>query len=699
MTDASLTPFFNPQGVAIIGVSRDPTKLGYSMARNLLQSGYPGAVHFVNPKGDHLLGKEIYPSIRVVPDPVDLAVMLVPPPFVPDTLKECGERGIRAVIVATGGFRETGTEGAALEAKCLEIVRSYGMRMVGPNCVGILNTHLPLDTTFLQPPLPPAGEIAFISHSGAICAAVIDWIRHQGFGFSHVISLGNQADINEVDMLAPMAADKHTRVITMYMEGVSNGRRFIEEARQVTKNKPILALKVGRFEAGRKAAASHTGALAGQEAAFEAAFRKAGVIRANQTEEMFQWARALAWCPLPLGRRVGVLTNAGGPGVTAADALEQNGLKLAQFAPQTEAAMQTFLPAAASLRNPVDMLASATPEHYAECLRLLLADPGVDSVLVIAPPPPNSTGGAVAKTVIPVIMVADKPVIVVMMGDRMVTEAVELLRAARVPEYRFPEPAAAALGALTLRSEYLARVSETLLVFTDINKATASELLSKAPSGEFLDPQTAMALLDAYGIRTLKLALATTPDEAATLAEKAGFPVVLKVASPDISHKSDVGGVLLDLKDIAAVKKGFHTVLQNARAAQPGARIEGVHVQRMLPSGQEVIIGMLRDPQFGPLMMFGSGGVEVEGLKDIAIELAPLSQREAEAMLDATWAGRKLKGFRNLPPADRAAAILTLARLAQLALDFPQINEIEINPLRVLPAEEGACAIDVRAKL
>jgi len=311
VSDPSLTPFFDPKGVAVIGVSRDPTKLGYGMARNLIQSGYPGAVHFVNPKGDSLLGRPIYPDVSRVPDPVDLAVLLVPPQFVPDTLKQCGQRGIRAVIITTGGFREVGPEGAALEKQCLEIAKGYGMRLVGPNCIGMINTHLPLDTTFLQPPLAPAGEIAFISHSGAICAALVDWIRGQGIGLSHLISLGNQVDINETDMLAPVAADRYTSVLTMYLEGISNGTRFVSEARRVTRQKPVLALKVGRFESGRKAAASHTGALAGQETAYEAGFRKAGVMRANTSEEMFQWARALAWCPLPRGRRVAVLTNAG----------------------------------------------------------------------------------------------------------------------------------------------------------------------------------------------------------------------------------------------------------------------------------------------------------------------------------------------------------------------------------------------------
>jgi len=706
----SLTPFFNPRGVVVIGVSHDPTKLGYGLARNLVQSGYQGAVHFVNPKGNTLLGFPVYPRVGAVPDPVDLAVLLVPPPAVPDSLRECGERGIRAAIIATGGFREAGPEGAALEDRCLEIAREYGMRLVGPNCIGLMDTHLPLDTTFLQPPMPPAGSLAFISHSGAICAAIGDWIKGQGIGFSHLISLGNQADVNETDVLAPVAADPHTRVITLYLEGIRDGRRFVEQARQVSRLKPIVALKVGRFESGKRAAASHTGALAGQETAFDAAFQKAGVLRASTTEEMFQWARALAWCPPPQGRRAVVLTNAGGPGVTAADALELNGLRLADLREDTVQALRALLPPAASLHNPIDMLASASAEQYAACLRTVLADPGVDSAMIIFPPPPASTAGTVAKAIIPVIQVADKPVVVVVMGERLIQEAVELFRAAHVPDYRFPEPAASALAALYRRAESLRELDEAPMLLQDVDQDAARRLLEGQAKGEFLSQEIANRLLKAYGISTLETVLATSVEQAVETAGQIGFPVVMKVASPDIPHKSDVGGVLLNLASPSEVAQGYQAVIQKAKAARPEARIEGVHLQRMLtagsmPAGQDVIAGVVQDRQFGPVAMFGSGGVEVEGLKDVEFALAPLTRPEAERMLEKTWAGRKLKGFRSLPPADRQAALQALGRLAQLAADFPQLAEIEINPLRVLPegqgprGGQGAVAIDVRIKL
>ena len=699
MVDSTLTPFFHPQGIALVGVSRDPTKLGYALARNLAASGYGGAIHFVNPKGERLLGRPIYPSLAQVPDPVDLAVLLVPPPLVAGVLEECAARGIRAVIIATGGFRETGPEGAALEQRCLETARRHGMRLIGPNCIGLIDTHLPLDTTFLQPPPPPAGEVAFISHSGAICAAVIDWIRGQGFGLSYLASLGNQADVNETDLLGPVADDPYTRVITLYLEGISDGRRFMEEARQVSRIKPLLALKVGRFASGQRAAASHTGALAGAEAAFDAAFERGGVIRAATIQEMFQWARVLAWSPPSRGRRTAVLTNAGGPGVACADALELHGLRLADLNEATHAGLQAVLPAAASLHNPVDMLASAMPEHYAECLRILLADPGVDSVIVIAPPPPASSAGAVAKAILPLIQVSDKPVLPVWMGEKLIQEAVEFCRAVQVSEYRFPEDAASALGVLARRADLLQRLDEEPLAPAGTQAETARRLLAGCAAGAFLPQEVVNGLLRAYGIPTAEPRLAARAAEAAALAGQAGYPVALKVASADIAHKSDVGGVLLDLADAASVQAGFERVTANARAARPEAHIDGVFVQRMLPPGQEVIAGVVRDPQFGPLVMFGSGGVEVEGLKDVAFGLAPLTPSELDHMLAETWAGRKLAGFRSLPPADRSAVRDILVRLAQLAYDCSQIAEIEINPLRVLPAGHGAVAIDVRARI
>ncbi len=701
--DPSLNPFFNPQGVAILGASLDPTKLGYGLSRNLVQSGFRGAIHFINLRGGELMGRPVYRYIGEVPDPVDLAVILIPASSIPKAIEDCARRGINAQIIASGGFRETGPQGAALEEKCLEIARQYGVRLLGPNCIGLIDTHLPIDTTFLSPPGPPPGDVAFISHSGAICAAVIDWARGQGFGLSRMVSLGNQSDVTETDLLAPVAEDPYTRVITLYLEGVSDGRKFLERAQQVTHIKPLVALKVGRYASGQQAVASHTGALAGLESAYNAAFRRAGVIRAETTEQLFDWARALAWCPLPKGQSVGVLTNAGGPGVTAVDALEAKGLKTARLSSETEGALRNLLDPAASLKNPVDMLAAASPQQYASCLQILLSDSQVDSVMVILPPPPMHTAAGIAKAIIPVIYTADKPVVVALMGERLIQEAVEHFRAARIPEYRFPERAAEALAVLTQRAEYLAAAKDSQRLSSpplkDTNPTAVHSVLSKYDPGGIISQEDCFTLLTAYGIPTMQPQLAQSPRQAAEFAKAIGFPVAIKIASPQIAHKSDVGGVLLDLQTPQEVEKGFAKIVENSLAARPDAEIAGVHIQRMIPTGQDVIIGAIQDPQFGTLVMFGSGGIEVEGLKDVQFALAPLSLAEANQLIADTWAGKKLGGFRNLSPADQNGVVNAILRLGQLASDFPQLKEIEINPLTVLEDGKGAFAVDVRARL
>jgi acetyltransferase len=693
--DKTLLPFFEPKGIALVGASQNPNKLGFGLAQNLIRSGYPGAIHFVNPKGGKLFERKIYANIEQIPNPVDLAILLIPAEFVADSLLACGKRGIHAAIVASGGFRESGEKGAELERTCLKIAKDHSIRLIGPNCIGLLDTHLPLDATFLSPPGPTPGDVAFISHSGAICAAVIDWARGQGFGLSRLVSLGNQADVSECDVLEPVAEDPHTKVLTLYLEGISDGRRFVEVAQRVTQKKPIVALKVGRFASGRQAVSSHTGALAGEESAYNAAFQKAGVLRAETSEELFDWARALAWCPPSRGRNVAVLTNAGGPGVTAADAIEANGLHLAQITEKTQAELKKLLPPVASLKDPIDMLAGASPEQYAGCLSILLDDPNVDSCLVILPPPPVHSAGSVARALIPVINLARKPVVVALMGERMIQEAVEFFRAARVPEYRFPERAASALSILAARADFQAQPkSQPVPVKTD--RAIVDSLLQKQKPG-FLPADIVHQVLTAYGIPELKMGMAKTSDEAVTIAEEMGFPVALKVASEDIVHKSDVGGVLLNLMNPEAVRDGFISIIQNASRAQPDAKVLGVQVQQMAPAGQEVIAGTVQDQQFGAVLMFGSGGVEVEGLKDVVFSLAPLSEQDAESLLKRSWAGRKLAGYRNIPAVNQSAVLDVLYRVGQLAADHPQLTEIEINPLRV--NAQGAVAIDTRIRL
>jgi acetyltransferase len=680
--DTSLLPFFKPQGVVVVGASSSPEKLGYGAARNLVQSGYRGAIHFVSHRQGELFGRPLHADLAHVPDPVDLAVLIVPPQATPETIQACGQRGIKAAVIVSSGFREIGPEGAALERQCLEIARAHGIRLLGPNCIGVIDTHLPLDTTFLQPPMPAQGGVGFISHSGAFAASIVDWARGEGFGFSRIVSLGNQADVNETDMLSLLAEDKDTKVIALYMEGISDGRRFVQAAREVTQHKPVIALKVGRFEAGQKAAASHTGALAASDTAFDAAFAKAGILRAETAEQMFDWARALENGPLPRGNRIAILTNAGGPGVIAADSLETNSLIPAPLTESTRKELSAILPPSAAIHNPVDMLASASPQTYADCLRLLLADPNVDAALVILPPPPMFKAEEVAERLVEAIRQDNKAVAVALMGSTLIHEATKTFERACVPTYPFPERAVSALGALATRAKLVQR--EAQMIFPMASSSSSPINLS------------AETLLANYQIPIAPLRLARSAEEAAVIAGELGYPLVMKIASPNILHKSDVGGIALDLQDVSSLLSAYAQMMERVNISNPQARIEGVHLQRQVPPGQEVIVGMVRDPQFGPLMMFGSGGVEVEGLKDVAFALAPLDQAEAQEMIRKTWAGRKLKGFRSIPPANEDAVVNVLIRLSQLALQQESILEIEINPLCV--SSQGAVAVDVRMK-
>ena len=694
--DASLVPFFEPRGVVVIGASTSPDKLGYGVARNLMECGYPGAIYFVSQKEGELFGHPLYQDLRQISDPIDLAILIVPPGSTPNVIEDCGRRGIKAAIILSSGFREVGAEGAVLEQRCLEVARAYKVRLLGPNCIGTINTRLPLDTTFLQPPMPESGHIGFISQSGAFCAAIIDWARREGFGFSQIVSLGNQADVNETDALSVLAEDEYTRVIVLYMESVSDGRRFVEVARQVARRKPIIALKVGRFESGQKAAASHTGALAASDIAFDASFEKAGILRADSVEQMFDWARALDSYPQGLDsssrrrgdstRRIAILTNAGGPGVIAADALEREGLQLAQLSTTTSDILSAHLPPAASLHNPVDMLASASPDTYAFCLQGLLADDHVEGVLVILPPPPMYKAEDVAERLVAVIEQAGRPVVVALLGSTRIEDARYVFQRFNRPTYPFPERAASALAAMAKRAEFLT---------TQVRSHTDPETNSP-PFHVSVENSSPEQLVSAYGIEIAPLRLARSIDEAVGIADGLGYPVVLKIASPDIMHKSDIGGVVTNIKDAQSLRVSYMQVVERAKGAKPEARIEGVHIQRQIPDGQDVIVGAVRDPQFGPLMMFGLGGVEVEGLKDVAFALAPLDQTEAEKMLRKTWAGRKLKGFRHIPPADERSVIDVLIKLSCLILENESIQEIEINPLRVLSNE--AIAVDVRVK-
>jgi acetyl coenzyme A synthetase (ADP forming)-like protein len=692
MTDSALSAFFNPNGVALIGASRDPSKLGYAVLRNLLQHGYTGPVYPVNPKADEILGARCYPSILDVPDPVELAVIIAPAAATPDIMEQVGTRGICAVIIISGGFSEIGQPGVELENRVVEIARRHNIRLIGPNCVGVVDTHTPLDTTF-GPDMPKPGVITFVSQSGAVCGGVIDWASGAGIGLSRIVTVGNQADLTETDILESLADDDNTHVIAMYLEGVDDGRRFAEVARRVSERKPIVAFKVGFTEAGRKAAASHTGALAGTDSAYAAAFHHAGIIRVPHLEALFDAAISLANQPLPRGERVAILTNAGGPGTMASDALETNGMHLAQLTEETQFCLRQFLQPHANVAGPVDMLGGADEHDYARALDALLKDSGVDAVLVINVPQALVPAVRIVREIANVVhgyqaqpdhnplTKAGKPVMTCLIGDVSLPEAVEFMRQAELPVFPFPERAAEALAAMVQRRKWLEappQISNVQCPMSNV-QSLISDLQSRIP--------------------TLPIKLARSANEAARIAKEMGLPVAIKIASPDISHKSDVGGVEIGLRTASAVRAAFKRVTENARRAKPDARIEGVTVQAMAQPGREVIVGAVRDPQFGPLVMFGSGGVYVELMKDVSFRLSPVARSEAEAMIEETLAGKLLSGLRGQPPADKAAVADVIVAVSQLVAADESIAEMDINPLMVYYEGQGAVGVDVRISL
>ncbi len=687
MTDhiGILDVFFKPNGVAVIGASRDPAKLGYAVLRNVAKHGYGGPVYPINPKAKEILELTSYPSVLDVPDPCELAVIIAPAAASPTILEQCGQRGLKAAIVISGGFSEAGPAGAELEHQLLGIARRYGMRLLGPNCIGIVDTHTPLDTTF-GPHMPKTGVITFVSQSGAVCGGVIDWALGAGIGFSRLVTLGNQADVNETDVLESLADDDETRVIAMYLEGVDGGRRFVDVARRVSMKKPIVAIKVGYTEAGRQAAASHTGALAGADNAYRAVFKETGIVRVPDLQALFDAAISLANQPLPQGERVAILTNSGGPGVLASDAVATFGLQLARLSDETRFCLRQFLQPHANISNPVDMLGGANESDYARALDTLLRDPGVDAVLVINVPQVLVPALRIVREIAGVVHRfqhppegeqlserTDKPVMTCLIGDVSLPDAVEFMRQAQLPLFPFPERGVAALAAMEQRRKWLARISDS------------------APQSPISNLQFSTS-----EIPTLPERLARSANEAARTAAEIGLPVALKIASPDILHKSDAGGVEVGLQSASAVRAAYKRIVRNARAAKPDARIEGVTVQAMARPGREVIVGAVRDPQFGPLIAFGSGGIYVELFKDVSFRLAPVTRDEALSMIDETLAGKLLSGVRGQPPADKAAVADVIVAVSHMMAADENIVEMDLNPLIVYNEGEGAVAVDVR---
>jgi len=691
---ASLDMFFNPGSVAVIGAAREPHKLGYGVLQNIIQYGYAGPIYPINPQAEEILGLKAYPSIMDVPGPVELAVIVVPARFVAPVLRECGQKGVRGVIIISAGFRETGTAGLKAEQELVEIARQYKMRIIGPNCLGLIDTVCSLNASFAAG-MPQQGGIAFMSQSGALCTAILDWALATHIGFSRFVSFGNKADVDEVDLLQAWCEDPHTRVIIAYLEAITNGVRFMKTARSVTRRKPVIALKSGITSAGSKAVSSHTGSLAGSEQAYDTAFRQSGVIRASSVQELFNLSLAFAHQPPLRGNRVAIVTNAGGPGIMATDALEIAGLQLASLARETVEFLQKHLPPAANFYNPVDVLGDALADRYGAALSAVLTDEQVDGAVVILTPQAMTQIVETAQVIGKTAAQYDKPVVSCFMGQEKVSQAYETLREHHLPNYSFPEQAINALGALYRYHQWLERPEPDIPRFAvDPERAYRTIETARDDNRLTLGDMEAREVIAAYGIPVPESQLACSPDEAVKLANAIGYPVVMKIISPDILHKSDVGGVKVGIMNPAEVRDAYDLITYRARRFMPDADIWGVSVQQMVPTGKEIIIGVNRDPQFGPLIMFGMGGIYVEVLKDVTFRLAPLSRQDAEEMIREIRTYRLLRGVRGEPPVDFQALTEVLLRVSQLVMDFPEIVELDINPLMAL--EDRAVAVDMR---
>ena len=689
-----LAPFFSPKGVAIIGASTNPRKLSHGILKNLTLYGYDGGIYPINPKADRILDLKCYPDIADVPDPVDLAVVVLPAGMTPDVLRACGERGVRGVIIISGGFREVGEIGADLEAECLQIARSYKMRLIGPNCVGTVDLHTGLNTTFIEG-LPAKGSIGFLSQSGAVCGGVVDYIANKGIGFSHFASLGNELDVDESDMIAFFGEHPEVRVIAAYVEGIEDGAKFLRIASEVSRKKPIVLLKAGQTAAGAKAVSSHTGSLAGSYAAYQAAFKQAGVIEVQDMASLFDVAWALSCQPLPKGNRAAIFTNAGGPAALASDSLAEYGFELAEITAEKQAILAEKLNPSAQVANPVDMLGGAEPEEFAHCLVTLREDPNVDVFLPMLVPQALVNPGDVARAIVESTSGSRKTTLACMVGEQSLAEARQVFHQNNVPMSIFPDVPGRILGAMAEYRDWLAQATIPVMQFADVQTKTASDLLMKFP-GNVLGEVETRPILKAYGLDLIPGAFAVDDQQAAEIAAQIGFPVVLKVVSPEILHKSDFGGIALNIGDQQAVLAGAQKMKADIWRAVPEADIRGFLVERMAPKGMEVIIGMRRDPNFGPLMMFGLGGVMVELFKDVGFGVAPLTHTQIYNMIHSTKAGVLLQGYRGSPAYDVEAVVDAIGRLSQLALDHPAISEVEVNPLLVLPDRKGAQVLDAR---
>jgi acetyl coenzyme A synthetase (ADP forming)-like protein len=699
-----LDAIFRPRSIAVIGASRRPGTIGYQILDNLFRHGYTGAVYPVNPHARVVHSVRAYPTVEDVPDPVELAVVVVPKEHVLAVAEACGRRGVRALVVITAGFREVGGEGVARERALVEVVRRYGMRLVGPNCMGVLNTEpdVSMNATF-APTMPPPGPVSFLSQSGAMGVTILDYASEYGIGISKFISLGNKPDVSANDVLAYWRADPATRVALMYLENFGNPRRFTAIAREMSREKPIAVVKAARTRAGARAGSSHTGALAELDVATDALLAQCGALRADTVEELFDLAMAFGNAPLPAGNRVAVVTNAGGPGIIIADACESHGLVLAELAEATRAELRATLPEEASVANPVDMIASADAPRYRAVLETVLPDPNVDAVIAAFVPPLGVQAEDVAEAIATAAVGQPKPVLAVLMGRQGLPQGMARLHRARVPAYIFPESATRALAALWRYRRWRDRPPGRVRVFEDVDRAAAEAVLAGARGGgrPRLLEHEALALLAAYGIPVAPHRFADSERAAVRAAAELGYPVVLKAVATEVIHKTDVGGVLLGIEDEAELRAAWRTLLDRmaAHGLRPGAGLEGALVQRMLPGGRETIVGMTTDPNFGPLVMFGLGGIYVEAIRDVAFRIHPVTDRDAAEMVRQIRGFPLLAGIRGQRAVDLGLLEEVVQRVSQLVADHPDVLELEINPFLAFEPGGPSAAVDGRVIL
>ena len=701
-----LDAIFRPKSIAVLGVTNTPGTVPHDIFVNLLSSRFQGVVYPVAPRKRHIAGVRAYDYVLDIPDPVDLAVLVFPGGVCEQALKQCAEKGIKAAIIISAGFREVGPQGLEREKRIKAIATDHGMRLIGPNCLGVINTEadVMLNASFARA-MPAAGHIAFLSQSGALCTAVLDYAQGKNIGFSKFVSLGNKADIGEVDLLEYLADDPQTSVILMYLEEMSRGHELIEVAGRITREgphpKPILAIKGGRTAAGAAAAQSHTGALAASDVVCNAVFEQAGIIRAASLEAMFNTAQLLAYQPLPRGRKLAIVTNAGGPGVMATDAAIERGLELARFSGETTAKLKKALPAAANMKNPIDVIGDARDDRYIAAMEAVFTDSEVDQVLVILTPQSMTNITQIAHAVCDVQKRFDgsgKTLCCSFMGAKDVAPGIQILQQASIPHYILPEWAADAMTDAVRYRRWLGR-DASIVRQHKVDRAAAAAIIDQAADGYLIEVD-ALRVLKAYGFPLVDFQLTQSADEAVAAAERIGYPAVLRVVSPKIVHKFEARGVALNLKSAEEVRKAYTSMREHLLKTISEADLEGILVRKMIPAGKEVILGINRDPVFGHVIMFGLGGIYVEAFKDVTFRVVPIDELTARDMVNGLRASSVLKGLRGEEPSDILAIEDALKRLSQLAADFPRIAEMDINPLIVHPpAEQGAHVADVRIRV